>query len=93
MVYLLHYASRLHHAQHDLGFSQDVRDDHQQRIRKHDGTSGAHLPGALRDLLVLGRSGRNRVRRCKLKTVERRFRRSSYFAISGYSFCWLWLAT
>jgi len=47
MVYLLHYFSSLHHAQHYLGYSQGVRDDHQQRIRKHaNGTSGAHLPQA-----------------------------------------------
>jgi len=42
MLYLLHYDTRLHHAQHYLGFAES-----EKRIEQHaNGTSRAHLPAA-----------------------------------------------
>ena len=44
MVYLIHFQSKLHHAEHYLGF---VERNLKQRIKKHRAGTGAKLLAAL----------------------------------------------
>ena len=45
MVYLLHFHSKLRHAQHYLGYAEDV----EERLKRHRSGGGAKLIRALKD--------------------------------------------
>jgi predicted GIY-YIG superfamily endonuclease len=45
MVYLIHFQTKLHHAQHYLGFASDLM----QRIEMHRTNRGAKLLAAVND--------------------------------------------